>query len=234
MMRPTWSAVATRTRLILLLLTVGLLLGNAGAAYSQDTQCSDIAKLEYGKCMPYTYNNQNYFLCNGPYSLCTIADCSPKPPGAKDPTSATCQCKVVESGLSILSAPQSGQITTTSPEVSNFSYAQFPLAALTCDPGTAQVVNCLNMPCTVSSTNPTTSSCTCSVTNYNPAPGQEIFYPPGTTPPSCSPSTLRSGAPLKQPGKPSAKQLDYALTAAMNCVMLQPPPTWQPTSNPSR
>ena len=119
-MRPTWSAVATRTRLILLLLTVGLLLGNAGAAYSQDTQCSDIAKLEYGKCMLYTYNNQNYFLCNGPYSLCTIADCSPKPPGAKDPTSATCQCKVVESGLSILSAPQSGQITTTSPEVSNF------------------------------------------------------------------------------------------------------------------
>src|SRR5262249_49814665 len=99
MMRPTWSAVATRTRLILLLLTLGLLLGNAGAAYSQDTQCSDIAKLEYGKCMPYTYNNQNYFLCNGPYSLCTIADCSINPPplGGKNPT-ATCQCKVVESG----------------------------------------------------------------------------------------------------------------------------------------
>ena len=49
MMRPTWSAVATRTRLILLLLTVGLLLGNAGAVYSQDTQCSDIVNLQYGK-----------------------------------------------------------------------------------------------------------------------------------------------------------------------------------------
>src|SRR5215510_11877347 len=143
MMRPTWSAVATRTRLILLLLTVGLLLGSAGAVYSQDTQCSDITTLQYGKCMPYTYNNQKYVLCNGPYSLCTIADCI-----STGPESATCQCKVVESGLSILSAPASGQITTTSPEVSNFSYAQFPLAALTCDPGTAQVVNCLNMPCT--------------------------------------------------------------------------------------
>jgi len=229
MMRPTWSAVATRTRLILLLLTVGLLLGNAGAVYSQDTQCSDIVNLQYGKCMSYTYDKQRYFLCNGPYSLCTIADCTliqPPPPGSKYPM-ATCQCKVVESGLSILSAPEPGQITTTSAEVSNFSYAQFPLTAQTCAQGTAKVVNCLNAKCTVPQGS-TASSCTCPVSTDTP--GQEIFYSPGTTPPTCSPSTLRSGAPLKQPDKPSAKELDYALTAAMNCVMLQPPPP----SNPGR
>jgi len=227
MMRPTWSAVATRTRLILLLLTVGLLLGNAGAVYSQDTQCSDIVNLQYGKCMSYTYDKQPYFLCNGPYSLCTIADCipNPPPPGGKQTVSAKCQCKVVESGLSILAPPQSGQITTTSVEVSNFSYAQFPLTPQRC--GTAPVVNCLNATCTVTPGS-TTSTCTCPVINDNPVPGQEIFYQPGTTPPSCN--TLRSGAPLKQPDKPSAKELDYALTAAMNCVMLQPPPP----SNPGR
>jgi hypothetical protein len=215
-MRPTWSAVATRTRLILLLLAVGLRLGYAGAAYSQDTQCPDasIRQLQYGKCMPYTYGGTTYVLCNGPYSLCTIADCS-----SIDATSATCQCKVVESGLSMLLPPQSGPpITTTSPEISNFSYAQFPLTSYKCPPGTAQVVNCLNAPCTVSPTDSTKSSCTCTVTDDKSPPGQLIFFPPGTTQPPCS--TLRSGAPVN----PATQQLDFALTAAMNCVMLHPNP----------
>jgi hypothetical protein len=117
-MRPTWSAVATRTRLILLLLAVGLPLGHAGAAYSQDASCPDvnILKLQYKTCMPYTYEGTTYVLCNGPYSLCTIADCSPK-----DAASVTCQCKVVESGLSILLPPQSGPpINTPSPEIIEF------------------------------------------------------------------------------------------------------------------
>jgi len=74
----------------------------------------------------------------------------------------------------------------------------------------------------VSAKDTTTSTCTCPVAP--PPLGQEIFYPPGTTPPVCSPSMRRSGAPRHA----GAKQLDYALTAAMNCVMLQP------SSNPGR
>jgi len=215
-MRPTWSAVATRTRLIPLLLAVGLLLGYA-AAYSQDTQCQDasIKKLQYGKCMQYSYEGTTYVLCNGPYSLCTIADCHP----SKDPTYVTCDCKIVESGLSILLPPPSGQpINTTSPEISNFSYAQFPLSPYKCAPGTAQVVNCLNASCIVSPADPTKSFCSCTVTTDNPPPGQLIFFPPGTNPPSCN--TLRSGTPVNS----KTEQLDFALTAAMNCVMPHPNP----------
>ena len=201
-----------------LTLAVGMLIGPARLAYSQDTSCTDVNKLAANTCMVYTYGahttygTHQYVLCNGPYSLCTTANCQSAARG-----SVTCACNVVQSGLSIRSWPFiTGEVPDlrASSGISNFSYAQSPLTPYTCEKGKAQLVNCLNAPCTVSTTDPTASSCTCHVTTDSP--GQLIFTPPGTPIPLCE--TLRSGAPALE----ATKQLDIALTVAMNCVMPQP------------
>src|SRR5262249_26118689 len=100
-MRRLAHALFTSPGLVLqLTLAVGMLIGPAWLAYSQDTSCTDVNKLAVNTCMIYTYGAHQYVLCNGPYSLCTTANCQSAASG-----SVTCACNVIQSGLSIRSWP---------------------------------------------------------------------------------------------------------------------------------
>jgi len=93
-----WYALCSRTwHVMLLTLAVGMLLGLARLAHSEDTSCAAVSSLKAGTCMPYTYQSVEYVLCNGPYSLCTTANCS----HSEGQDTATCACQVVPSGLSL-------------------------------------------------------------------------------------------------------------------------------------
>src|SRR5262245_22529144 len=151
-------ALCTGTGLVMpLTLAVGMLLGPARLAHSEDTSCTQVQALQAGTCMPYTYGTHTkdgphtYVLCNGPFSLCTTANCTQKNPG--DP--AQCPCAVVPTGLSIRTAlVDKGALSA----ISNFASAA-GLEVKQCPQ--APLVNCLNASCTM--TGPTTSSCTCPV-----------------------------------------------------------------------
>src|SRR5262245_2482633 len=125
-------ALCTGTGLVMqLTLAVGILLGPARLAYSEDTSCTPVQALQAGTCMPFTYGTHTkdgphtYVLCNGPFSLCTTANCSQKNPG--DP--AQCPCAVVPTGLSLRTAfVDKGALST----ISNFALAA-GLAEKTCE-----------------------------------------------------------------------------------------------------
>jgi len=200
-------ALCSRKRHVMqLTLAVGMLLGLAQLAHSQDTTCSAVRALKPGTCMTYTYGLPPvpYTLCNGPFSLCTTAQCTCKTgncthfPLPQD-TTAACTCNV-ETGLSIrMGAVEEGSVST----ISNFALAA-GLGMKECSQ--APLVNCLGAKCTT--TDNQTSSCTCPVASQ---PGQLILEPVGT---DVSCNELRSGAPIS----PKTKLLDQAYQAAVNCT----------------
>lgn len=145
------------------------------------------------------FQGNAYVLCNGAYSLCTTANCEPASPTA---TQAQCACDVVQEGLSIRTNEADRGATSA---VSNFSFAQFPLDVKICPNG--PLINCLDSPCTVSSSEPTTSTCTCPI-----APGEQAILESPNTDVPCD--ILRSGAP----NDPKTMVLDNALKAALACL----------------
>jgi len=204
-MRRILSAVFTSTCL-LVLLVVSLLLGQAPTAQGADTPCSAVRALKSGDCMSYTQGDKTYVLCNGPFSLCTTANCqctsgncTQQGPSGQ----AQCSpCDVVQTGLSIrLGMADKGAVST----ISNFASAA-GLVMKPCKDG--PVVNCLGATC--STTDNTTSSCTCSVT-----PGAQWIMEPAGTDVSCS--VLRSGAPY-DPKDKETQLLDQAFQAAQSCI----------------
>ena len=213
-MRRTLRAFFTRKRLIIHLpLVVCLLIGQASSAQRDEkttglnTPCAAVRALESGQCMSsYVYQGETYVLCNGPYSLCTTANCTPV---AHDPAKSICACDVVQTGLSIRTALANQGATSA---ISNFSFAQPDLVQKTCP--YAQLVNCLNVSCTVSTTDHTTSSCTCPTSTSKPPSGQIILETEGT---KVSCNDLRSGAP----NNCMTVQLNNALQAAITCTQCQ-------------
>ncbi len=201
-------ALFTGTGLVIqLTLTAGMLLGLARLAHSQETPCAAVRALKPGTCITYNYGlpSVSYVLCNGPFSLCTTANCQCTTGNCtqlqKDQSAqAQCgPCDVVQTGLSIrIGLADKGAVST----ISNFASAA-GLGMKPCPQG--PVVNCLGATC--STTDNTTSSCTCSVT-----PGAQYIMEPVGTDVSCS--VLRSGAPENQ----GTQLLDQALQAAQSCI----------------
>ena len=176
----------------------------AGACGSDDhpntTPCIFVRALAEGRCLSsYKFQGESYVLCNGPYSLCTTADCQ-----ADSPTSAEaqCSCDVVTTGLSIRTGK--AELGATS-GLSTFSFAQFPLSGKVCPDG--PLINCVNAPCSVSPGDPSTSSCTCPV-----VPGEQLILERPGTDVSCD--ILRSGAPNSD----QTQGLNDALEAAEACL----------------
>ena len=203
----TWIAcLASKCLVIPLALMLSLLPGHVRAVHGQTpthakvtTPCADVQNLVAGTCMSYTYAGETYVLCNGPFSLCTTANCTQAKPG----DTAQCPCVVVPTGLSIRTAlVDRGAVSA----LSNFASGA-GLEVKQCPE--APLVNCLNASC-ASGTDPTTSVCTCPVSLV--AAGGQIILQPAGVDVSCS--VLRSGAP----NTPLTSQLDTAFQAAQKCT----------------
>jgi hypothetical protein len=196
--KSTSSAGRVATRCVLAASVI--LLGQAcGGGNDSNTGCAAIRALPAGQCLsPFRYRGEAFVLCNGTYSLCTTANCEAASPTAAE---AQCACDVVPTGLSIRTSEASQGATST---VSNFSFAQFPLDPKVCPDG--PLINCLNSPCIVSASDPSTSTCTCPIA----AGEQAILESPSIDVPC---SILRSGAPVGD----NTQTLDDALKAAESC-----------------
>src|SRR5262249_8955024 len=134
-------------------LAVGMLLGLAQLAHSQTTPCSAVQALKPGTCMTYTYappgasKPSMFVLCNGPYSLCSTANCTctsgnctQLKPGESG--QAQChKCEVRQTGLSIRTVEVPANKGTNS-AMSNYGYTP-NLEGKECKQ--APLVNCLGV-----------------------------------------------------------------------------------------
>ena len=190
--------LAIRSLLALCFLIAGQACGDGGG--NKNTSCSAVRALAVGDCLsPYKFQGDAFVLCNGPYSLCTTADCQA---ASSTSAQAECACDVVPAGLSIRTMEADQGATRL---LSNFSFAQFPLNPKVCPDG--PLINCLNSPCTVTPGDPATSTCTCPIA----VGAQAILVPPSSDVPC---DVLRSGAPVS----PNTDALNDALQAAEDCL----------------